>query len=491
MNLLAAFSVATRSPNSFYGPWLRCALPSIVFVLLLSRIWSLFDAINSVPRFVDEESNIYSAYYYKLFFVDRNFSHVDWDNPVSYDYPPVRKYIYGFAMHLFEGKLINTCDGYKAWHLRIICDWFKPALIERSEYLQGEEATRNRALIDFCDSFAAQLKAPEPIPLSEGDYLTCRYVSLVFAILAAGLLSYIILLLCNNVSASLIGGLLFLNNNVSLPGFQQALNDSLWCFFVLLSLVLLIKLAHALTSESSWLAIACLSVATGSSAALALQTKLITAYMVGTIVFTFVFLIVLLFLKQTDGLRRALTCRAGSLSVVTMSSVALFVLLNPYLYHDTIRRIATLTHHRTSIMQIQSLSQEPVISSRKDLARAVYKYGLLLNSDLQRTPALWLLYFELFAVGLLTLISRAICSSRAGNFYEHGIVLVWIISAYLVVGPNIHMEWERYFLPFVMCTVVIVSIGVGAHIDALEARIGQWRGLWRSTLHSDQPRSIV
>jgi hypothetical protein len=450
-------------------------LPTALGIVLVARIWTLANGLEQVPRFIDEESNIYSAYYYKLLFVDHDISNEDWQNPVAYDYPPVRKYIYGLALQLVDGKTIDSCAGYKAWHLRIVRDWFRPPLVERAPFLSAQQAEQNSKLIEFCDTFQAQLVAPPAAPLTAEDYKTCRWTGFLIALAAAGLLSATTYFLCRNVSASILTAIVFLTNGVTIPGFQQALNDSIWCFFAMVCLVLLFVLAKSLNAGCSLRKSVLFAILLGGSLALALQTKLIAAYMVVVIALVALASIILASWcrpdETTTGRTRSIVRLLTAYFVTFASAGAIFVLLNPYLYHDTLARVGILARHRTAIMQMQSAVQEPAITSTSELLEAIYRHGILLNFEFRGAPALLLLYAYMLIVGIALIQKNSFNEIRRGAIGPHAIAVAWILSAYAVVGPRIHMDWERYFLPFAMCTAVALSVGAAAHFDAIQRQL--------------------
>jgi hypothetical protein len=456
-------------------------LPALLLALLVVRLIALFGDVGSAPRFVDEESNIYSAYYYTLFVLDRDFAHADWQNPVSYDYPPVGKYIYGFALHLFNGKIIDSCAGYKRWHERTVRDWFLLPLREQLRFLEGEKAAKHLNLIKYCEQFLNDVAgAPKPPALTMEDYKACRWTSFAFAMAATALLSIVVFALSRcNLSASLFAALIFLTNDVTMPGFQQALNDSMWCFFTLSCLLILFQLFRVLNGTLQWHRIMLFSVLVGLLLDLAIQTKLIAAYMAATVVISLAGSFVLGGISNFQAGRTILGKKefasAVALTAISFVSLAFFVFLHPFLHHDTIHRIQMLKDHRDVIMQVQAATQGPAIGSMTELVQAHVRHGILLSYEFDDAPGLLLLYAYMLVVGLALLVRRALGDARCGVVSASGVACAWILAAYLVVAPKIHMDWERYFLPFVMCSTVLMAIGVGAHLNALQTHVLQWR----------------
>jgi len=456
----------------------RDGVVAVLYALLLARFLYLYSTVDLIPGHVDEPIHIQNAYVYKLFFVDRDFSNKDWSNFISYDETPVGKYIFGFALHVINGKLVDSPGGQMDWHRHVITDWFKNPLITRQSFAHEQDAANNQSLIDYCDVLLKQLRPVPATSLDGEDFRICRMTVLLFGVLATGLLIMICFHISRNIIASMFAGLLFVTNHVTIPGFQQALIDSFWCFFVLLSLVLLFRLFLEIERRQAWRRIAMFAVLVGVSLSLALGTKLIAAYMAVTIALSFL-ANMLLIIREANSLGEALPTkdllvRTGAFALIAISSGLVFILLNPFLYHDCISNGLVLFHHRRNIMEIQAAVQFPAIHSILERLEAILRYGILLGYKVDG----WL--GGLFAVGYLCTLGIGLKEIVQNAFNElsrrqigpHALVLIWITTAFVMIGYTVNMQWERYFLPMVMCTVLVFGQGVATILKLWKHRIG-------------------
>lgn len=458
--------VVVSRPQSASGLLKRNGLIAILFLLLLFKFWNLYLTLDKIPEHVDESIHVQGAYFYKLFFLDWDFNNPDWNNFISYDETPIGKYLLGFALELGNRKIIDSSGGQMDWHRRCVTDWFKWPLVARTASLSGPESITNQKLINYCEDILSQLKFAPATPIDRNDYHICRLTVLFFGLLTTGLLIWISFHLSQNWAISMFAGWVFINNRVTLPGFQQVMLDSFWCFFVLLSLFFLFNLFRERFSSPINGRIVWLAILEGAALSLAMGTKLIAIYMVITVGISFLAMMVLTIYRAKKAGREFpmenLVIQITVFVLISTSAGLIFILFNPFLYHDFISHGLKLFHHRDCIMQIQSAVQGPAIHSFSERTGAIFRFGILMGYNVDGTfnRLCALGYIGILVIGLKKLAHNASVEFSGEKLGLYSIALIWILCAFVVIGASVSMQWERYFLPLVMCSVVLFALGL-------------------------------
>jgi len=417
-------------------------------------VCSLYTTIASGKGWGDEESHLYNTYWYTLFFVDTNVTHDDWNSFIAYDQPLVAEYIFGAALHWHNGKLMQTSGGIIDWH-RNYLDAGKALWAADKKAADPQKAATYQKLIDECDVFLQQLKPGLKLPLSDNDFRTGRITSFVFGMLATVLIMVIGFYISRNIIIGLGSAVLFIDNLITIHVCQQVMTDSIWCFFALLCLLLVLRLFRAIGRHDG-IRVTMLSVAVGSCLALAVGTKLIAIYMPMAIV---IMISVNAYVHRSVRVTWLLVL---SLMMIALSAVVLFVWLHPFLYHHPVGDFLKMVRYRENMMRLQS-SAEPRFSilSFSERLKALFQYGIMLGYK----PDGWLgmildpIGMCLFIAGVRTQIQRSIKELSCTTLGPSTIISIWMITSFIVIGATVHMRWTRYFLPLIMCSVLLLSLG--------------------------------
>lgn len=431
-------------------------LTVVLVLLFFVRIGVLYSTIDIAPSFIDESFWMHGTYFYHLFFQERDFFNKDWYNFISYDQPPLGKYILGFALHVSNHKVADTGGGLMNWLRYIANNWLE----KRLSYLVSKyNLASDRKLLEHNHSLLEQTKNPIKATLfSREDYRVGRITVFIFAVIAAVLLIIIGTCVFKSLFAGMLAGVVFLSNGITIPVFQQIFVDSICCFFVLSALFILLRLFHELSiGEKLQKKVIALSVLEGLFLSFALSTKFITMYMAAAVVLVFIMSILF---------GRRVILRVGILILILASAFAFFVLLNPFLYPNPIGNTIKMAEYRHTIMKTQSRVQWPTIGSFSERIRVIYRDGILLRYNFHKLPEK-ILYLFVFIVGAGTLAKRSLNELSAGRFGSHTILLLWIAATFIVNGLLVNMQWDRYFIPFAMCTVLILALGAERIMNAL------------------------
>jgi hypothetical protein len=406
---------------------------------------------------------MHSTYFYHLFFQERDFSNSDWYTFLSYDQPPVGKYILGFALQIGNQKITDTSAGLIDWHRDKVRDWLRKPL---SDLVDNYGLDRDRRMLVYSDFLLAQMKNTVPsTTLTVQDYRVGRKTIFFFAVLASAILVIIGSCVFKDFFAGMLAGTVFLSNNLALPGFQQVLIDSICCFFVLATLCILLLLFRELSiREGLHKRVIVLAVLDGLFLSFAIGTKFITASMAAAVAVVFMAGIVLEAVKSRKTQNRfpakRIALRVTIFAIISVVAFSFFVLLNPFLYPDPIGNTLKMAGHRLILMEIQSRVQFPAIQFFSERAQTIYRDGILLRYNFHNQ--VWeFLYVFVFIAGMAGLIKRSMRELSAGLMGAHTIVLLWAVTTFTVNGLMINMQWDRYSLPFAMCTTLIFALGAG------------------------------
>ena len=436
-------------------------LSVFLFALLFNSTYSLYSQINYVPNHVDEIYWMQSTYFYHLFFQKKDLSNKDWNSYISFDHPPIGKYILGFSLRAGGQNVAATNGGIKEWFRYVLSNYFVAQFPEKSAKLKLPE---DKKMLAYSSLLLGQVKDHVKETSFKFEALMAGRRTMFFF----GILS-IILLVAVGASAykdlfiGLLAGMIFLDNKITVPAFQQVLIDSICCFFVLSALLALFWLFRELSSMKVLTKkIVHLSVLEGVLLSLALGTKFITMYMVVAVMLVFIAYMIFVSVKARKIKDRLFAGRMaslfGSLGIIFISAFDLFVLLNPFLYRHPIGNTLIMFKHRVSFMHLQASVQSEAIHSFSDRISTIFSKGILLGYPFPNMVA-QLLYLGSFILGGWVIIKRSVGELFRGTFGAPTIVLLWTLTTFIVNGAIVNMEWDRYYIPFAMCTALIVALG--------------------------------
>jgi hypothetical protein len=428
-----------------------------VLLALMARVTYLGSTLESVPRHVDESCWLQNAYFYNLFFVQRDFSNPSWKSFISYDQPPLAKYVLGAALHVFNGRLVTDPGGIMAWHKQFVDGPFEQGLDRRS-VMSTQVGQGAKGYNDF---MRAHIEGQPVRSLADDDYLAGRGVMFFFTLLTIACLIVLSYELCRRIIPGLIGAIVLISNPVTIPTFQQAMADAMSSFFVLAAILLLVRVIRTIQGpKPGKRARYIYAVMLGATLGLAMSTKFITSYVVVTVAVVYAVVTVVNCVRAAS--ISTFGERTGEFLSILTSAAVVFVGLNPFLYHDTMAALHKMVIHREMLMHIQWLTQWPPISSPLDRVDTIYREGVLLGfsfDSVYLTPLL-AVYLICWMLGIVVITLRSILEIRGGNIGVHAIVGLWIVVTFALNGTNVHMKWDRYFIPFVMASTVCLSSGL-------------------------------
>jgi hypothetical protein len=440
-------------------------LTALLLIMVSARVVVLYSTIDAVPRFVDETCWLQGSYFYDLLFIKRNIAHQDWFSPISYDQPPISKYIFGFALHATHQKLVDSNGGLVSWHNMYI-HWITKLL----NRLVAEQHKDVQYLQHF-SYLQKDLESNQKITLLDPkDYRIGRLTVLLFAVCATMLLIGICFYVFGHLFPGALAGLLFLSNSITIPEFQMVMPDSIWCLFVLLSMMVLFRLFHAIEADGKLTRrVIVLSSLEGLVLSLAAGTKLITVYMLVFVLTTFVARVVLEISRKPEFLARRIVFLVSVSALTAGAAILFFIACNPYLYHDPLTHLLKMMEHRLDLMQAQHLTHRGPIRSFSDKLITIFNQGILLEyglKDLSR-KILCVGYLYCAIVGAQVLIRKSFEELRQGFLRPHTTILFWVTTTFIVNGSMISMKWQRYYIPFVMCSVLVAALGAWTTLNKL------------------------
>jgi len=451
---------------------LSAVLTAAAILLLAARATSLYSGNLSSPWGLDEEYWLQRTYFYYLLFEKKDFTNPDWFTPAAYDVPNVGAYIFGGAMKLVNGKVVDTKVGLVGW-FRTTNDLYcrKPML----SLVQRQNTAENRRLLEVCNTIVHQQASGKITSISQEDYAVGKRVSLFFGFGATLLMIALCARMLGSLLAGLVGAVVFLSSSVTLPVFQQVYVDSMCSFFVFLSVLTLMRLSketefRAGRNGRATATIAFYCALEGVFLALAVGIKFINIY--AAVLAALVLLLSMaldLFWSRREGvlsLSRLLSTHAARLATTTGFALTVFLLLHPTLYPDPIGNISKMMEYRANYMKIQSIAQSPSVQSAQQRLELIYRKGVLANIRLNGLEAF--AYSIIFLAGVWTALKRSLREVGGRWVGPYTILLLWASTTFTVNGLGINMDWNRYYVPFLMCTCVFLGLGAKAVLKSLE-----------------------
>jgi hypothetical protein len=197
--------------------------------------------------------------------------------------------------------------------------------------------------------------------------------------------------------------------------------------------------------------------------------------MLVTVVVTFGASVLLLMIETNKAgdrsLLREVSIRTGALCLILACAAVVFVLLNPFLQRNSVDNLLKIAAHRDYIMQIQSATQIPAIHVLEDRVEAIYHYGILLGYDFLDLPGVWFAYMFILIAGMIVVGRRSFNELSCRRLGTYTILCIWMLTSFIFVGSQVHMRWERYFLPLVMCTTTVFALGGDKLLTILETTV--------------------
>jgi hypothetical protein len=348
----------TRGISGLFAPAfpVRGLLSVALSVLLLYRIISLYSGVPSAPWGIDEDMWVQSSYFYYLFFKQLDFGNADWRTVMSYDQPPVARYIIGFALEAENHKLITKGGGLREWY-RSVNDEYCRKRMQR--VVDDGGGPRDRQMLAMCEEIVAQMTPTQSVKLTREDIIVARRTVFAFGVLSALTMAVLCARLCGPLSG-LLAACLFLGNRLTVPLFQKAYVDSICAFFALATFLalgfLLGRLGKAADEAKATgtlrggleRRVLPAAAVTGAALGLAEGTKIINIYLAVTIIAVFAAWIMMAWL----GRRRLGRAAIPLVYVLTICLLLVlgfafitFTALYPYMWESPLNALRIAEHH--------------------------------------------------------------------------------------------------------------------------------------------------
>ena len=414
---------------------------------------------NGVRGEIDESNWMESTYFYNLFFVKHDVKNIDWLRLISFDQPPVFKYILGAAIHLTRHKVVESPAGIERWFQTTLGPIQLRPMIERWARAPSPEQEKwIRHLSDFVEPVVANA----PTLFDKDDYHAGRVMVLFFGVLTAVLLAVMASAAFRNLFACVLAAAVFLGNGTVGGSIKMIYCDSVCALFSVTTVLALIAALNALRrTEAPPLRALAWSLGAGVSLGLALGTKFIDMYVAAAMALAYGASLASVgwrWREKSSRRRVMATLRSGAVALI--GAVVAFVGLNPFLYADPVDGTLWMLRHRLITMAAQAAVQSPAFpSGARQRAWLVIRHGILFQPD--AGPALQVLVAGLFLAGFFALARDAWRElARGAGAGPSTVMLCWAGAAFLLNGGLINMDWGRYYMPFILATALLVARGV-------------------------------
>ncbi|MFC1592113.1 phospholipid carrier-dependent glycosyltransferase [Thermodesulfobacteriota bacterium] len=434
----------TPSTSKLTGALLRELVVVCVLCCLVSV--PLFYDSGSARIESDETRWIHDSKFFKLLFIDRDFTSPLWQSYYSYDQPPVGKYIIGLALLCTGSKRLK----HEAWELLQPWTWKK-------SYAWN---MRNGALP------------------SEALLLTARYAMVFFGILTCLTLYALGRLLFGTV-AGFAAAVLFAFHPLSLRCIPRAMVDPPLLFAMTLAALLTALFYRAVLKQRRRQAFS-LAAAIGITIGLGAGIKMNCG--LSAVIFACFCLAVISAAVLRGWSRRRSSAAAGptarpmiravaiSLLICAVAAALAFELPNPFLWDKPVGGVVRLFQFRMETVKIQQEVLGPALVSLQDKTFIVFAGSFLSGLRHRYRHILHLLMIGLFAAGLLRL-----CWSEAAHLLRHKrpsyamVILTWALGTLAGIIVWIPLPWHRYILPVVPCIALLSGYGLQQIILLLRA----------------------
>ncbi len=421
-------------------------LAIIITVFLILELVLIIPSLWTNRKIIDEGYWLHSSYFYYLFFIKKDMDHRDWYSMYSIDHPPLGKYIMGFTLDMINNKRIENYDGLAKWFERYKCK------------------------SNLCDYFRKRIDEYKPIgnmpEITIEDLFVGRMVSYTFTASILIILVILASITFDKKAVGVIAAMIFINNKVTSPIFLHAYMDTAPYFFVLITIVFIIKtLENIRTNDNRKIVI--YSIFTGIFAVLGLSTKFSASYVIITIIIIY-FTSSLLALRNKQKANVKMFLKSAF--ITSIIGIILFISLNPLLYKDPIGGIKQMIEHRQSVIFIQNHFLDERVSGLYEKIRIIYLKGILLDSKTGfglLSITLTILFFH----GLSNLLKNMKKEIIKGYLGQYSIVTIWLATSYIFIGYFVHMSWNRYFIGMALSTSIIISYAIIKILSDLEANI--------------------
>ncbi|MBU0762977.1 MAG: phospholipid carrier-dependent glycosyltransferase [Candidatus Altiarchaeota archaeon] len=442
---------SSLSTNDFiFGP------PVSIF---LKDTYPIYQFNKDDIKHMDELYWMQKTYIYYLF-KERNFSLDAWDHPYIYDQPPLGRYILGFGLELLGGEVATTEGGLMLWEKSCM----RRLWVNINERDYDSYGTDIRGLLEYEDYLRKGIRNSKISPLDLNYLLKAREIVFFFGLLTTLLVMLLCYILSRDTIASLVSGLLFLDNDISKLAFTAVLTETICAFFmlaILFTVFFYFRHKRQLREIIPPLLI-------GISIGFGISVKFTVFHMLVTTLLVFGIYLFITLNKGTDTHnkhhnKKIFMTFICHVFLIFSTSIAVFILLNPFLYSDPLGNTMAMIDHRVKYMELQWLHQQVPIDSTWDGFLNMYRRGILrddTSGPFKNIGTLDLLYTFCVLVGLKELLVGSRIEIKQGSVGKATIAFVWALSTFLVFTVGVHMDWTRYYLSVIMVSATLFGIGL-------------------------------
>ena len=405
------------------------------------------------PYHVDEDVWVESAYYYRLFFKDRNLRSPDWESSEARHRPPIAKYTLGLGLDIAGCTFEADAGRLHSW-------W------ARNEHLPGVNPG-----------------------MPPKRLLAARTTSALLA-LAAGLVLFLIGWRISGPLAGLLMCVLFAYSPCGLLVFRQAMAESTLVFFSVAAVCVQVWLLPALADFLRRPLSAVLFVLLESACLCgAVGTKLNGALTAAAFVLATALLSIIVIwpgLRSEDGQRRRLGQRLARSAlipivpaVVGMGAFALLVFLDPFLRPAPVGRF----------IEMFKAAREALAASARPFpedalptlgSKAAYVFGALLSGRSVLLPQRVTLavYAALFAAGFVILSGMTLRQALQGRLTGTLPVWAWAVTTLVGVTAWIPTDWERFLAPAIPVASCLAGLALAEALRFAWRRVAVGTPRW-------------
>jgi hypothetical protein len=427
---------ALRSPSE---SWIQQAVLRLVFPLLAILPVLYNSSARHIPVFfVDEIYWIGSTYYYELAFVQRDWSHPDWQLLPARENPPLGKYVMG-AFLSANGRSIKNPNLLGSFYLMFASTpgaW-------GSDKLAFE---KRLAIAERVESDVAEpILKGAPVSIDFRDVACARLLMVILGCLTSvGI--YLIAYRLGTPGGGVVAAILFGCHPVVIPAYTTAMIDVVALCFAIWSLFLFLPLLRFSTfskrskvptiiGASTMLALAC-----GSK----MNSVIAAVMIVICTIYSLVCWMAKRNLQEDQQLqieRKHYKDVADSGVLICLFAFLIFVLMNPTIHLGGLDALDALfsEHRLTAVVQAEFLGGG--LTSLKERAWA-------LSELVGRSPPITAILLVMVAYQ----IRRSFLRKEMFMF-----VLVWWVTATCLLLAWLPFSWPRYVLPLIPPTALVVG----------------------------------
>lgn len=392
----------------------------ILFLMLL--FWFTRD-LDSYKNFNYDEAGYLSVsnLFFKLFFIERDFSNPAWYG--SYrnygPIPQIPKYIIGLSLHLFGYGDKNFEYFYFKW---------------------GESLEWN--------------KRAGHVPPADVLY-AARFPIAILGVFVVLLIFYICKLLCD-WKVAVIALLLASFNPLILLLSRTVMVDIPFVLFSILGIFFTFYFLKTMKEKRRpWLFVFLI----GLSMGLAVSSKLLAVI---TLLTVSIFFLIFLIVKK----RKLVIIY---LAVILMLTTTIFVLFNPVLHEHPIENTKILIKLSSDMLEQQKINSPDIIfTSFFQKVYFVFKKALItdfapINSILKLPVDIFF-----FVFGIIALLKKEITNFLRKDITFNNLLIIWVFITFLGIIYWIPMDRARYYLPLIPCVIIIECYGINNIYNSLK-----------------------